>query len=66
MKNDIKQKRNQAFSSSDVEFERTCKSVNVKKKKKEAKDCSLGISGETPASGRAIKALLAFTFFNIS
>lgn len=34
MKNDIKQKKNQAFSFSDVEFERTCKSVNVKKKKK--------------------------------
>lgn len=35
MKNDIKQKKNQAFFFfSDVEFERGCKSVNVKKKKK--------------------------------
>ena len=37
MKNDIKQKKNEPFFS-DVEFEKSCKSVNVKK---EAQDCSL-------------------------
>jgi hypothetical protein len=35
MENDIKQKKNQAFSFSDVEFERSCKSVNVKKRERE-------------------------------
>lgn len=34
MKNDIKQKKNQAFFFfSDVEFKRSCKSVNVFKKR---------------------------------
>lgn len=36
MKNDIKQKKSQSFS--DVEFERSCESVNVKN---EVEDCSL-------------------------
>lgn len=48
MKNDIKQKKNQAFSFSDVEFERTCKSVNVKKKKKKRLKIVLWESLERP------------------